>query len=66
MTTYLIQSRNSEGYWIDFSREQPTMDGLPERMRRINSVITDDVNSYFRHFRIIKRVVTEEVIDSVE
>lgn len=64
-TVYLIQTRNSEGYWVDYSRDQMNTVGLFERVKTLcrNSCAN---NPYLNQFRAIKRTVSEEVMNAPE
>lgn len=58
---YLIQWKNEEGHWIDYSRDQPTDEGLKERIKAMSHrTKRADV------FRVIKRTITEEVLYAPE
>ena len=62
-TVYLIQLRNSEGHWVDYSRDLTTDMGLLERVRTLTTNSYAN-NPYMNQYRVIKRTIIEEVIDA--
>lgn len=64
-TVYLIQCRNSEGYWVDYSRDQMDTVGLFDRARTLSGSSCAK-NPYLNQFRVIKRTISEEVLSAPE
>lgn len=62
MTTYVIQTRDSSGKWIDYSQDYPA-DARRVALNRCSSLIAGtEQGQWPDEYRLISRTVTETVV----